>query len=150
MSDLKHHIDALAQLMQESGLREGKLCGADWSVEFAREAPRPAVSFMPAPAQNGGEAVAEPKPAVAQNGPNVPAGTPITTPMMGVYYSSSSPDAPPFVNVGDTVTAGQVVGLVEAMKVFNEITSSVSGKVVAVVASNGALVQPGETLVIIG
>lgn len=70
--------------------------------------------------------------------------------MMGIYYSASSPGAPPFVKEGDMVQAGQVVGLIEAMKVYNEIVSSVSGTVKKIAAQNGALVQPGEPLLYIG
>lgn len=71
---------------------------------------------------------------------------PVTTPLTGVYYSSPSPTSPPFVNIGDLVQAGQVIALIEAMKVFNEIQSEVSGRVVALVAKNGDVVQKGSTL----
>src|SRR5579883_3501515 len=71
----------------------------------------------------------------------------VTAPLTGVYYSSPSPTAPVFVNLGDTVHVGQVVALVEAMKVFNEIQSEVAGRVVALVAKNGEVVQKGEALI---
>src|SRR5947209_8182572 len=61
----------------------------------------------------------------------------IVTPLTGVYYSAASPTSPPFVNIGDTVHAGQVVALIEAMKVFNEVTADVSGRVVELPAKNG-------------
>lgn len=70
--------------------------------------------------------------------------------MTGLYYSSPSPGAAPFVAEGDTVSAGQIVGLIEAMKVFNEIVSPVSGTVLSIVANNGQLVQPGEPLLYVG
>ena len=72
---------------------------------------------------------------------------PVIAPLTGVYYAAPSPTTPPFVNVGDTVYAGQVVALVEAMKVFNEIVSEVSGRVTALVATNGNVVQKGEVLI---
>ena len=71
---------------------------------------------------------------------------PVSTPLTGVYYSSPSPDAPPFVNVGDIISVGQVVALVEAMKVFNEIQSEIAGRVVALPAKSGEVVQKGQPL----
>ncbi len=76
-----------------------------------------------------------------------PQGIAIVAPLTGVFYISPSPSSPPFVEVGDTVQAGQVVCIVEAMKVFNEIKSEVSGTVLAIVAQNGQLVQKGEALI---
>ncbi|HEX8727370.1 MAG TPA: acetyl-CoA carboxylase biotin carboxyl carrier protein [Ktedonobacterales bacterium] len=74
-------------------------------------------------------------------------GTAIVAPLTGVFYSSPSPSSDSFVEVGQPVQAGQVVCIVEAMKVFNEIKSEVSGTVVAMVAQNGQLVQIGEALI---
>jgi acetyl-CoA carboxylase biotin carboxyl carrier protein len=71
---------------------------------------------------------------------------PIVAPLTGVYYSAASPTSPPFVNIGDVVHVGQVVALVEAMKVFNEIMAEVSGRVVALVATTGSVVQKGDAL----
>ena len=70
--------------------------------------------------------------------------------MTGIYYAGSNPSSPPFAKEGDTVTAGQVIGLIEAMKVFNEIPSPVSGTVLEVVAQSGQLVNPGDILMYIG
>lgn len=69
--------------------------------------------------------------------------------MNGIYYGAPSPSSPPFVRVGETVSAGQVVGLIEAMKVFNEIVSPVSGTVDRIVAESGQLVEPGAPLLYI-
>jgi|SRR5579859_1188703 len=71
----------------------------------------------------------------------------VVSPLTGVYYSASSPTTDPFVNVGDAVQVGQVVAIVEAMKVFNEVKSEISGQVVAIPAKNGQLVQKDEPLV---
>ena len=73
----------------------------------------------------------------------------IEAPIMGVFYRTASPDDPPMVEVGDTVEAGQGIGLIEAMKVFSEVKSEVAGVVREIVAANKALVQPGDTLVIL-
>jgi biotin carboxyl carrier protein len=64
-----------------------------------------------------------------------------------MFYTASSPSAPNFASVGETVQAGQVICIVEAMKVFNEIKSEISGVVTAIVAQNGQLVQKGEPLI---
>jgi acetyl-CoA carboxylase biotin carboxyl carrier protein len=69
--------------------------------------------------------------------------------MNGVFYSAPNPGAPPFVREGDAVSAGQVVGLIEAMKVFNELTAPISGTVGEIAAESGSLVQPGQALLYI-
>lgn len=74
---------------------------------------------------------------------------PINAPLTGVYYSSPSPTMPPFVNINDIVHIGQVVALIEAMKVFNEVTAEISGRVVGFVAQNGEVVQKGEKLLLV-
>ena len=74
-------------------------------------------------------------------------GAAILAPLTGMFYTASSPSAPNFASVGETVQAGQVVCIVEAMKVFNEIKSEISGVVTAIVAQNGQLVQKGEPLI---
>jgi len=74
-------------------------------------------------------------------------GAAILAPLTGMFYTAASPSAPNFTAVGETVQAGQVVCIVEAMKVFNEIKSEISGVVSAIVAQNGQLVQRGDPLI---
>jgi acetyl-CoA carboxylase biotin carboxyl carrier protein len=71
----------------------------------------------------------------------------ITASLTGIYYAAPSPAEPPFVSVGDVVQIGQVVALVEAMKVFNEIQAQVAGRVTTIVATNGNVVQKGDVLI---
>jgi acetyl-CoA carboxylase biotin carboxyl carrier protein len=71
---------------------------------------------------------------------------PIIAPLTGVYYATPSPAEPPFVAVGDVVSTGQVVALIEAMKVFNEVQAEVAGRVTTIVAGNGNVVQKGDVL----
>jgi acetyl-CoA carboxylase biotin carboxyl carrier protein len=71
---------------------------------------------------------------------------PVLSPMTGVYYASASPTSSSFVNVGEVIHVGQVVALVEAMKVFNEITTEIAGRVVAIIATSGNVVQKGDVL----
>lgn len=74
-------------------------------------------------------------------------GIAIVSPLTGVFYLSPSPSSAPFATVGQPVQAGQVVCIVEAMKVFNDIKSEISGTVLSIVATNGQLVQKGEVLI---
>ena len=74
---------------------------------------------------------------------------PVVAPLVGVYYSASSPGAKPFVEVGDTVERGQVVGIVEAMKVMNEVTSDYRGRVAEILVENGEAVQFEQRLMLI-
>ena len=71
----------------------------------------------------------------------------ITSPLVGVFYRSPSPDAGPFVVPGDKIEIGTEVGLIEAMKVFSPIPSEIAGEVVEIVADNGKLVQMGDVLI---
>lgn len=88
-------------------------------------------------------------PAAEEEAPPVPAGTPVTAPMVGTFYRASSPEASPFVRVGDSVEVGQTLCIIEAMKLMNEIPSTVAGKVVDIVANNGAAVSFGAPLFLI-
>lgn len=101
------------------------------------------VSGGPAPAAAPVKRAPRPAPVA----PAAAKGTPVYSPMTGVFYISPNPGSPAFVKVGDRVEPGQVVGLIEAMKVFNEITATVAGVVTEINASNGQLVQPGDPLV---
>ena len=75
-----------------------------------------------------------------------PKGKPITSPMVGTFYKAPSPDASPFVTVGDMVATGQVVCIIEAMKMMNEIEAEVSGRVVEVCVADGQSVEYGQVL----
>jgi acetyl-CoA carboxylase biotin carboxyl carrier protein len=70
----------------------------------------------------------------------------VRSPLIGVFYRSPSPDAPPYVEVGSYVHSGQVVGLIEAMKVFNEICAERSGRVVEICAASGQIVETDQVL----
>jgi acetyl-CoA carboxylase biotin carboxyl carrier protein len=71
----------------------------------------------------------------------------VASPMVGVFYRSSGPDAAAYVEIGDRVEVGQIIGLIEAMKVFSEVPSEAAGTVVAIAVSNGQLVRSGDPLV---
>lgn len=141
MPDHKQTVDFLADIMKEYGLAEAKIRCGEVEVGFREvelyEAEGPREVFATS-------SYLEPVAA-----PEVPVGTPLNSPMNGIYYSAPSPNSSPFVKEGDSVTAGQVVGLIEAMKVFNEITATVSGTVVRLCVESGQVVQPGDTLMLI-
>ena len=73
-------------------------------------------------------------------------GTPIIAPMIGTFYSSPSPDDAPFVKVGDAVATGQIVCIIEAMKLMNEIEAETSGKITEICVENGQAVEVGQVL----
>lgn len=70
----------------------------------------------------------------------------MASPLTGVYYSAPTPTAPPFINVGDIINIGQTIALIEAMKVFSEVPSTVAGRVVAIKVHNGDVVKKGDVL----
>jgi acetyl-CoA carboxylase biotin carboxyl carrier protein len=101
----------------------------------------PTQALLSAPASHSAEAHAPSS--------RAPRGTPVASPMVGMFYHAASPEDPPFVKIGDSVSVGQTIGLIEAMKVFSEIPSEVAGRVVDIVVSNGQLVQLGQALIYI-
>ena len=81
---------------------------------------------------------------------SLPDGDVVRAPMVGTFYASSAPDKPPFVTVGQQVKAGDTLGIIEAMKMFNPIEAEVSGTVLKVIAQNGQPVEFDEPLFVIG
>ena len=147
VEELIGKIDELAQLMDEFALQQAEFSGQDWKVSFKRQRRTQLVEEIEENFNIGiGQLIMPQATAVVEQRPS---GLPVSSPMNGIYYASPSPSAPPFVKPGESVTAGQVVGLIEAMKVFNEIVAPVSGIVDKVVAESGQLVQPGDPLLYI-
>jgi acetyl-CoA carboxylase biotin carboxyl carrier protein len=112
-------------------------------------APRPALAAVTvapaaaAPAAHG-NTVAAPAPAVAAAAPK--AGALVTSPFVGTFYRTPAPDQPPFVEVGSVVKKGQVLCIVEAMKLMNEIEAEAAGRVTEILAENGHPVEFGQAL----
>jgi acetyl-CoA carboxylase biotin carboxyl carrier protein len=105
-------------------------------------APQPAAPAAPAPAPAAPQAAA-PAPAASSNLIT------IKSPMIGTFYRSSSPDKPVYVNVGDEIKAGQVICIIEAMKLFNEIESEVSGRIVKIIPDNSSPVEYDQPLFLV-
>ena len=116
--------------------------------------------------RRGGEALAAPAhyvpmpaaPAPAHAEPAAPAAAPVVeetglhsvkSPIVGTFYDSPSPGSPPFVRVGDTVEAGQILCIIEAMKLMNEIKSDMAGEIAKKLAANGQPVEYGQALFVI-
>jgi len=102
--------------------------------------------MVEAPATSTAKAPTPSAPAIEDEFANCVA---IKSPMIGTFYRKPSPDKPTFKNVGDTVTAGETVCIIEAMKLFNEIESEVTGKIVKVVADDMTPVEYGQTLFLV-
>ncbi len=148
-------VKKLIELLDESGIAEIEISEGDDSVRISRYAQGAAPAVMPAP-------VAAPVPApIAAPAPSAesvatPAavesadeGTTITAPMVGTYYASSSPGAAPFVQVGDKVSVGDTLCIIEAMKMMNQIEAEVEGTIKSIRVQNGDPVEYGEVLFVI-
>jgi len=98
-------------------------------------------SAGPAEASAGGSAAPAPRPAPPKEELHL-----IKSPIVGTFYAAPSPEAPPFVKMGDAIQAGQVVCIIEAMKLMNEIEADLGGEIVGVLAENGQPVEYGQTL----
>lgn len=138
-------LQRLFKLMHERGIRELAISEPDFSVR-ATAVDTGAVVVLPLPTAIAQPATAQPAPVEE---PPAPTGHVIESPLVGTFYRTPSPDSPAFVEVGDMVEVGQTVAIVEAMKVFNEITADVAGRVTAIPAQGGKLVQVGQPLVIL-
>jgi acetyl-CoA carboxylase biotin carboxyl carrier protein len=138
-------VDLLAPAFAEAGLDELELSVGDLHVRLAR----PAAAAAAAPA---GSPAPAPAPAAPATDGLTPFGEPapgmrfVSAPLTGVWYPAPSPGARPYVNEGDEVAAGQVIGLIEAMKLFNEIKSDASGRITRVLVENGTLVKRKQPL----
>jgi acetyl-CoA carboxylase biotin carboxyl carrier protein len=166
-------IKALIDLLDKSNLAELEIKEGEESVRLARHstgqvmmAPPQMHMQMPqysgnpgAGGDHGHRPAGQPMPAVAataaeaqvgKNGKDVPDGHMIRSPMVGTYYGSPNPDSPPFVKIGQTVKAGETLGIIEAMKMFNPIEADVSGTVRAILVTSGQPIEFDEPMFVIG
>ena len=146
-------IRRIVELMNEHGLTQFDLTKKDFQLKLKKGSDvdelRGLLASMPAPA--AAPALQAPAPAAlpaaaAAASPAVADGIEINSPMVGTFYIKPAPDAASFVEVGSTVSVGQTVCIIEAMKVMNEIKAEVSGTVTAIVAQDGKPVQFGDVL----
>ena len=144
-------IDRLGSLLERSDLIELEVESGETGIILRKPAALMPLAPAPAaaPAPGSAEAVAATAAAAAAAADAAPAPTTKTVkaPLTGVFYGASSPASPPFVTPGQKVEVGQVIGLIEAMKLFNEIKSDLAGRVVRVVAESGKLVKAKQPLI---
>jgi len=137
----KQYIQELAELLTEKELTEIYVKDSEQEVSIRKEkevvAAAPAAISASIPASSAEAFVCTP---IEKKG------KPITSPMVGTFYKASSPDAKPFVELGASISSGQVVCIIEAMKLMNEIESDVAGKVVEICIEDGQPVEFGQVL----
>lgn len=142
-------IESLAKLMQETGLTGLELVEGDMELRLERQqevvAVAPAAPVMPvaAPAPAAG---AEAQAASQEQAAPRKEGALVLSPTVGVFYASPSPEARPFVEVGDQVKKGDTLCIIEAMKLMNEIPSEVDGTVAEICVGNGQVVEYNQPL----
>lgn len=134
-------IKALLEIMHEHDLDALKVKVGEQIFELVRREGGMGVAPSTSAVPPGPSAIPVPGPSQGS-----PTAKKVTAPLVGVFYRSPSPDAESFVNVGDRVEAGQVLCILEAMKLFNEITSDYAGVVTRIIPENGELVTLGQEL----
>jgi acetyl-CoA carboxylase biotin carboxyl carrier protein len=144
-------LKKLIDLVDESGIAELEITEGEEKVRITRYGQAAPQMIYQQPAPAAAIAAAAPAPAAAAPAAEAqPEGHVVTSPMVGTFYRSPSPDAKPFVEVGQTVNAGDTLCIIEAMKLLNEIEADKSGVIKAALVENGQPVEYGESLFIIG
>jgi acetyl-CoA carboxylase biotin carboxyl carrier protein len=148
-------VKKLIELLEESGVSEIEIKEGEESVRISRHPTgvvhafsAPPAYAMPAPAGAAPAGAASAAPAAAPAAAHSPDSA-ITAPMVGTFYSAPAPGAKPFVEIGSEVKPGDVLCIIEAMKMMNQIESDKAGRVVSVLVKNGDPVEFGQTLFII-
>jgi acetyl-CoA carboxylase biotin carboxyl carrier protein len=146
-------VKKLIELLEESGISELEISEGEESVRISRHprtgvqvAATQAVPMYAAPAAPAAPAVAATS--AGERAPRNDEHT-VTSPMVGTYYASASPGAKPFVEIGSEIKVGQILCIIEAMKMMNQIESDKEGRVTAMLAKNGEPVEFGQPLFII-
>jgi len=141
-------VKKLMELLEESGMSEIEIKEGEESVKISRygNSPAPTQSFIQQQTPS-----ALPPVAVAPIIANEPttAGQSLTSPMVGTYYSAPSPTAKPFITMGQHVKQGDTIGIVEAMKIMNQIEAEHSGTVLQILVKDGEAVEFGQPLIIV-
>jgi|SRR5579872_1421662 acetyl-CoA carboxylase biotin carboxyl carrier protein len=141
MSDDTKDVEALAAIAREFDLDAVRVRVGDREIEVVRRSPHPIAAAGPVqPAASATATSSTGSPVASAHTKKV------TAPLVGVFYRAAAPGEEPFVNVGDRVESGDTVCTLEAMKIFNEITTDFSGTIVRVVPENGELVALGDDL----
>ena len=149
-------IKKLIELLNETGISEIEIKEGEESLRLTRNlspgyAPKPAEHIITAAPVHHHAAPAEVSAPTAEpsQAPSVPDGHPVRSPMVGTFYASSSPESAPFATVGQSVSVGETLCIIEAMKMFNEIEADRTGVVKAIQFKNGDPVEYDDVLFII-
>jgi acetyl-CoA carboxylase biotin carboxyl carrier protein len=148
-------VKKLIELLDETGVAEIEIKEGEESVRISRHPSGGTFAMMPQHMMYG----PPPAPAAAPATPSAPVAAPapaaasadqaVTAPMVGTFYSAPAPGAKPFVDIGSEVKAGDVLCIIEAMKMMNQIESDKAGRIVSVLAKNGDPVEFGQPLFVI-
>ena len=146
-------VKKLIELLDDSGIAEIEITEGEESVRISRYAAGTPVAAPLAPAPVAAAPAAAPAPATAEAAAPAEApdedGYEVAAPMVGTYYGAPSPDAEPFVSLGQKVSEGETICIIEAMKMFNQIEAESSGTIVAILVENGQPVEFDQPLFVI-
>ncbi len=148
------YIDQLAKIIADNELTEISLEDGNQAITIRKDLPEVVSAGVAMPVAAPVQQAPAPAPATtvapkAESAEPVKKGNPVVSPMVGTFYSKPAPDKEAFVKVGDTVSSGDVVCIIEAMKLMNEIETEFSGKVVEICVEDGQAVEYGQTIMYI-
>ena len=142
-------IKKLIELLEESSLTEIEIVEGEESVRLVRNGYAQAAPLVAPPVMVQAPVAAPVLEQPADDGDQIPDGEAVLSPMVGTFYGASSPEAQPFVKLGQSVGVGDTLCIIEAIKMFNQIEADVSGTVVAILAENGQPVEYDQPLFVI-
>ena len=141
------YIEKLAKIINDNGLTEISLEDGEQAITIRKDVPEVVNVSTPAmPVATPASAQVQSSVSVEESQKPAQKGKAITSPMVGTFYVSSSPETEPFVEVGSEVKEGDVVCIIEAMKLMNEIKSEYSGKIIQICVKNGDPIEYGQVL----
>ena len=145
-------VKKLMELLEESGMSEIEIKECEESVKISRYGNSPAPAQHPIQSFVQQQAPVSSAPTSQTASPNEQpqeTGQSVTSPMVGTFYSAPSPTAKPFVSIGQKINQGDTVGIIEAMKIMNQIESDQSGTVVEILVKDGEAVEFGQSLIVV-
>ncbi|MDC0471299.1 acetyl-CoA carboxylase biotin carboxyl carrier protein [Candidatus Pseudothioglobus singularis] len=145
-------VKKLMELLEESGMSEIEIKEGEESVKISRYGNSPAPAQHPIQSFVQQQAPVSSAPTSQTASPNEQpqeTGQSVTSPMVGTFYSAPSPTAKPFVSIGQKINQGDTVGIIEAMKIMNQIESDQSGTVIEILAKDGEAVEFGQSLIVV-